>query len=198
MSVCNFPVINTDVLVCVDFVFTHGQLGQRCRHTDGGQEDVGRGIAACQSSEQVVAEVGGGGTQLSCWCGEELDMFLLHSRLLALRLETGQRRVQILLLYLLKYTVCDVTSCVRNQKQTLTLMLWFNLTFTVCDVIPEPDWSSAGLHTSAGRLFSSSCNTHTHTRGWRRGHAFITEPFTQVFLLRTFHVHVEHFKHGLT
>lgn len=70
-----------DVVCCV-FV-THGELRQRRRHADGGQEDVGGSVAARQRAEQVVAEVRRSGAHLSLRGGEELHMFLLSTRLLA-------------------------------------------------------------------------------------------------------------------
>lgn len=60
-------------------VFTHGQLGQSRRRTDGRQEDVGCSFTARQSTEKIVAEVWGRGAHLCCWCGEELHMFFLQS-----------------------------------------------------------------------------------------------------------------------
>ncbi|TNN47457.1 hypothetical protein EYF80_042342 [Liparis tanakae] len=60
------------------------------RHTGGRQEDVGGGLAARQSAEQVVAEVRGGGGHLGCGRGEQLHVLLLADRLLAARVRLEQ------------------------------------------------------------------------------------------------------------
>lgn len=168
-----------DVVCCV-FV-THGELRQRRRHADGGQEDVGGRVAARQSAEQVVAEVRGSGAHLGLRGGEELHMFLLSTLLTScVRLEQintdmnpGKQKMMFLVFCKRQTDTFVLRLRVRSADDDEThLKLSHAQNIMTCEQvmwIPEPHRSSARLQTPAGKLFASSWKRNKRTE-------FLNEP----------------------